>query len=81
MMNVLSSSFSFANKTITLKGCNEIRFSNGGHLFACVANDKSIHVYNFYTMELSERMQFTGHSGRIMSIDWFPNDMGFTTCG
>jgi len=19
--------------------------------------------------------------GRIMSIDWFPNDMGFTTCG
>ena len=26
-------------------------------------------------------MQFTGHMGRIMGIDWFPNDMGFTTCG
>jgi len=38
-------------------------------------------VYNFYTYECTERMKFQGHMGRIMSIDWFQNDMGFTTCG
>ena len=26
-------------------------------------------------------MQFVGHNGRIMCIDWFHNDMGFPTCG
>ena len=38
-------------------------------------------MYDFYTAHLSERMQFVGHNGRIMCIDWFHNDMGFTTCG
>jgi len=80
MCNVLSNSISFF-KSIGIKGCNEIKFSNGGHLFACVANEKLIHVYNFYTTDCNERMQFQGHMGRVMSIDWFPNDMGFTTCG
>ncbi len=64
-----------------IKGCNEIRFANGGHLFAAVANEKHIHVYNFYTYDCTERMQFQGHMQRIMGIDWFSNDMGFTTCG
>ena len=78
--NVLSNSIS-SFKLLPGKLCNEIRFSNGGHLFACVSAEKMIHVYNFYTLDCSERMQFTGHSGRVMSIDWFANDMGFTTCG
>ena len=80
MCKVLSNSVQ-SFKNLPIKGCNEIRFSNGGHLFACVAQEKLIHVYNFYTYECTERMKFTGHPGRIMCIDWFPNDMGFTTCG
>ena len=80
MCNVLSKSIK-DYKSIMIKGCNEIRFSNGGHLFACVAHEKQIHVFDFYTCHLPERMMFTGHNGRIMSIDWFHNDMGFTTCG
>ena len=78
--NVLSSVIQPYN-FMQIKGCNEIRFSNGGHLFACVQNDKVIHVYNTYTGDCSERMIFIGHMGKIMSIDWFQNDMGFTTCG
>lgn len=57
VMNVLSSGFSPV-KTITHKGCNEIKFSNGGHLFACVVNQSHIHIYNFYTMETNNRLQF-----------------------
>lgn len=26
-------------------------------------------------------MQFTGHVNRVRCIDWFENDLGFTTCG
>ena len=80
MCNVLSSQIEFY-KQIPIKGCNEIRFANGGHLFACVFNEKNVHVYNFYTGDSPPNMQFQGHMGRIMSIDWYANDMGFTTCG
>ena len=26
-------------------------------------------------------MQFQGHLSRVQSIDWFENDLGFTSCG
>jgi len=82
MCNILSNSISIY-KLVTIKSCNEIRFCNGGHLFACVAGVKQneIYIFNFYTGETNERMNFTGHQNNIMSIDWFANDMGFTTCG
>ena len=80
MCNVLSNQIGVF-KVIQIKGCNEIKFSNGGHMFACVTGNNQINVYNFWTGECSERMQFVGHMGRIMSIDWFANDMGFVTCG
>jgi hypothetical protein len=34
MMNIFSKKLS-TYKEIPIKGCREIRFSNGGHLFAC----------------------------------------------
>lgn len=80
MCNVLSSEI-HQFKTLQIKGCNEIRFANGGHLFACVTHEKNINVYNFFTGDCLDRMQFGGHIARIMSIDWYANDMGFTTCG
>ena len=47
-----------------------------------VVNTVNIYVYNFNTYECTERMQFTAdHTMRVMCIDWFHNDMGFTTCG
>ena len=72
LMNLLSNSIKeFA--TYPLKNCKEIRFSNGGHLFACNVNLAHVHVYNFYT---GENLQCKGH-GKIRSIEWFEDDSGF----
>jgi len=66
---------------LLFKGCTEIVFSHGGHLFACAAGqgNKEIHVYNFYTNDLPRSMQYTGHIGKVKSIAWFENDMGFAS--
>ena len=80
MCNILSRSIN-SFKSHPIKGCTEIRFAHGGHLFACAANQKDIHVFNFYTTDCPVTMQFTGHVNRVRCIDWFENDLGFTTCG
>jgi len=79
LMNVLSSSIKeFAN--VPIKGCREISFSPGGHLFACGVQQSSIHVYNFYTLECPSYRQLRGHLNRVRSIDWFDDDTGFNSC-
>ena len=55
-------------------------FASGGHLLACVVNQKDIHVYNFWTLECPANMIFTGHVQRVRCIQWFDNDLGFATC-
>ena len=79
MCNVISKSI-VSFKSHPIKGCSEIKFSHGGHMFACIANSKDINVFNFYTSECPPTMMFGGHSQKIKSIDWFENDLGFTTC-
>lgn len=82
MLNVLSEGLSQQNKILPVKGCGEIAFANGGHLFACTANlNKDIYVYDFYTADCPQTMMFVGHVSRVMSIAWFDNDMGFASCG
>ena len=78
MMNVLSNSMSEYHNFVA-KGCREIRFSNGGHLFAASHGIKT-HVYNFYTSDCPPNMICTGHNGKIMNIDWFEDDSGFADC-
>jgi WD40 repeat protein len=77
--NVLSDKLT-KSKTINQKGCGEIKFSNGGQYFATIKDQFQIWVYNFYTQECSDRMKFTGHVQKVKCIDWFENDLGFTTC-
>jgi hypothetical protein len=48
-MNVLSNSFKEYGSPLSLKGCREIKFSNGGHLFAAALGSGAIYIYNFYT--------------------------------
>jgi cilia- and flagella-associated protein 57 len=48
--NVLSKALT-AGKSIPIKGCREIQFSNGGHMFAAAYLNNAVHVYNFYTGE------------------------------
>jgi cilia- and flagella-associated protein 57 len=68
-------------KQFSAKNCLDIKFSNGGHLFAAV-NRNDVDVYNFYTHECPESMKFSqNHNKSINCIDWFDNDMGFTSCG
>lgn len=64
-----------------IKNCKEVRFSNGGHLFAAAFGQNAIHVYNFYTGESPPHYQCKGHVNRVRSIEWFEDDMGFTSCG
>ena len=76
MMNVLSNSIQEYH-SIPLKNCREIRFSNGGHMFAAGFNNYT-YIYNFYTAECPTNMQCKGHSGKIVNIDWFEDDSGFS---
>jgi len=54
-------------KEIPIKGCREIRFSNGGHLFACT-NQHNISVYKFYTAENPPEFNFKAHIGKVRCI-------------
>lgn len=81
MCNILSRQI-MPFKSIPIKQCSEIRFANGGHLFACAVNpSRDIYVYNFYTTDGLPFMQFTGHVNKVKSIDWFADDLGFSSCG
>ena len=79
--NVLGQEFSSQPRTLQIKACKEIKFSNGGHLFACAYGTNAIWVYNFYTEDCPQYYQCKGHVNRVRCIDWFENDTGFTSCG
>ena len=59
MMNVFSRSIK-PYQELPIKACREIKFSNGGHLFAC-ANHFAINVYRFYTAECPSEYIFKEH--------------------
>ena len=49
-------------KEISIRGCRECRFSNGGHLFAA-ANSNLIQVYGTFSFENVGNLK--GHSGKV----------------
>ena len=59
-----------------MKNVKEIRFSNGGHMFAAGVGPNT-HIFNFYTVECPPNQMCKGHNGKITSIDWFEDDSGF----
>ena len=79
MMNVLSNMIVEFNSFV-LKQCQEIKFSHGGHLFACSVGLGAIHIFNFYTAECPQNMVCKGHLNKVRSIDWFEDDTGFASC-
>ena len=79
MMNVLADSLKDYN-TLAVKQCREIRFSNGGHLFACSTSSFVIKIFNFYTAESASNMECKGFTSRINSTEWFEDDSGFSSC-
>ena len=79
-MNVLSRGLKEYSQGLQLKGCREIRFSNGGHMFAASFASGAINVYSFYSMELPQNMMSKNHSNKVRCIEWFEDDTGFASC-
>jgi len=79
MMNVLSNSIKEFNTFQNLKGCRDIRFSNGGHYFACGLTQGAVHIFNFYTGECPQNMLCKGHVSKVRALEWFADDMGFAS--
>lgn len=75
MMNVFSDDL-VSFKSIGIKGCTEIQFSHGGHLFAATQGQQ-IFIYNFWTGESTGTQLFKGHNGRVKFILWNDDDSGF----
>lgn len=79
MMNVFKDSLK-PFQTIGIKGCREIRFSHGGHLFAC-ASQNHVNIYKFYTGENNVNLIYKAHQGPVRCIHWFDDDSGFISGG
>ena len=77
MMNVFQDSIQ-QYKELPYKGCREIVFSNGGHLFACQFQT-FVHVFKFFTAECPVNYIFKAHQGHVRSIAWLDDDTGFVT--
>jgi len=65
---------------IHIKACREIKFSQGGHLFAC-ADNHNVKVYRFYKGDCPEGYIFKEHVNKVRSITWFEDDSGFVSAG
>jgi cilia- and flagella-associated protein 57 len=78
ILNVLAKSL-VVSRSIQIKGCREVQFSNGGHLFAAAYGNNATYVFNFYTGENPPNFQFRGHTQKVRSVDWFDDDMGFVS--
>jgi hypothetical protein len=79
MMNVLRKDL-VTFKSFAVKGCQEIQFAHGGHLFACIAASQ-IQIYNFWTTENPSYHQFKAHQNKVRCINWYEDDSGFVSCG
>ena len=67
--------------THEVRGCTEISFSNGGHLYAVNDEENNIQVFKFWQNELMPNGVFTGHESPVKSIVWLEDDTGFISCG
>lgn len=78
MMNLFEKTLA-PYKDIQVKMCREIKFANGGHLFAA-ANSSVINVYKFYLPDTPPQV-YKGHTGTIRCITWLTDDSGFVSSG
>ena len=72
MMNIFATTIKHY-KEIHIKVCKEIKFCNGGHMFAA-ANGHEVQVFNFYTGENPPNMKFRKHIAKVTSLHWNDDD-------
>eukprot|EP00927_Polykrikos_kofoidii_P004457 TRINITY_DN11755_c0_g1_i1.p1 TRINITY_DN11755_c0_g1~~TRINITY_DN11755_c0_g1_i1.p1 ORF type:complete len:1221 (-),score=291.71 TRINITY_DN11755_c0_g1_i1:257-3919(-) len=65
-------------RDISIKGCRECRFSNGGQYFAAVSVN-TIQVYKTYTCESIANLR--GHNSKVRSIAWTVDDSMLVSTG
>eukprot|EP00742_Colponemidia_sp_Colp-10_P003011 GILJ01003213.1.p1 GENE.GILJ01003213.1~~GILJ01003213.1.p1 ORF type:complete len:1307 (+),score=279.75 GILJ01003213.1:41-3922(+) len=65
-------------KEFPIKACREVRFSNGGQLFAAV-NGNTIQIFSTYTCENVTNLR--GHNGKVRSLYWTQDDTGLVSAG
>eukprot|EP00916_Digyalum_oweni_P021065 GHVL01035040.1.p1 GENE.GHVL01035040.1~~GHVL01035040.1.p1 ORF type:complete len:915 (+),score=215.24 GHVL01035040.1:790-3534(+) len=65
-------------KEFPIRACREVRFSNGGHMFAAVSGN-TIQVYLCVTLDLLCNMR--GHHQRIRSLAWSNDDAFLVSAG
>eukprot|EP00520_Triparma_pacifica_P017342 CAMPEP_0118652876 /NCGR_PEP_ID=MMETSP0785-20121206/11546_1 /TAXON_ID=91992 /ORGANISM="Bolidomonas pacifica, Strain CCMP 1866" /LENGTH=1434 /DNA_ID=CAMNT_0006545411 /DNA_START=134 /DNA_END=4435 /DNA_ORIENTATION=+ len=64
-------------RELPLKGCRQLEYSNGGHMFAaCVG--QMISVYSTYKFNISTGFEclfnYNGHISNVSKVLWSPND-------
>nr|CAB3267722.1 WD repeat-containing protein 65 [Phallusia mammillata] len=77
MMNILIDDIRMF-KELTIRGCRECAFSNGGHLFAAV-HGNVIQVYSSTTFENVSNLK--GHNGKVRAIAWSADDSKLISSG
>uniref|UniRef100_A0A7S1KL60 Cilia- and flagella-associated protein 57 n=1 Tax=Percolomonas cosmopolitus TaxID=63605 RepID=A0A7S1KL60_9EUKA len=65
-------------KFFAIRKCQEVKFSHGGHFFAAV-NGTVINVYHTYTLQPVYALR--GHTSRVRSIYWKPEDTHIASVG
>ncbi|KAJ3340317.1 Cilia- and flagella-associated protein 57 [Gonapodya sp. JEL0774] len=65
-------------KEISIRGCREVCFSNGGHVFAA-ANNTAIQLFATWTTEPLATLK--GHNGRVRSLYFTASDAHLVSAG
>eukprot|EP01065_Artemidia_motanka_P016450 TRINITY_DN20120_c0_g1_i1.p1 TRINITY_DN20120_c0_g1~~TRINITY_DN20120_c0_g1_i1.p1 ORF type:complete len:1373 (+),score=591.17 TRINITY_DN20120_c0_g1_i1:104-4222(+) len=77
MYNVLVDDLQFC-QDFPVKHCKELRFSQGGHLFAAAVVTK---IYIFHTYNFNCVASLTGHQSMVKSLCWTHNDQFILSAG
>ncbi|KAI8996694.1 quinon protein alcohol dehydrogenase-like superfamily [Gaertneriomyces semiglobifer] len=63
---------------VSVRGCRECRFSNGGQYFA-VVHGLTIIVYHMWTLQVACHLK--AHKAKVRSLNWSADDSHLLSCG
>merc|ERR1719228_236725 len=77
LLNILIDDFRVVRE-FPIRGCREVAFSNGGHLFAAVHGNI---IQTFSSVNFEPVSNMKGHNGRVRGIVWSADDQKLISCG
>eukprot|EP01083_Nonionella_stella_P142379 440406_1 len=75
LMNILMDDIR-GYKEFSIKGCTEVKFSNGGQYFAAI-NASAVQIYEMYTFDNIATLR--GHTAKVTSLWWLHDDSKLVT--